>query len=279
LAHGAAFDTAPPEQREMHADGLHEHYRKLSSWSKRNPANFAARQALLAAEIARIEGRVLEAEHLYEEAIRLGREAGFPRTEGLAAERAAYFYEARGIRTVVLAYLATARNCYLRWGAEAKVRQLDAIYPQLREKEAVLGGTSTIEASVEHLDLTTVLKVSEAVSGEIVLEKLIGTLLRTAVEHAGAERALLIQPQDSELRIQAEATTDGTSVAIDLCSSPLSDARLPQTLILYAARTLENVILDDASASGTLTADPYIHDKQSRSVLCLPLVKQGKLVA
>jgi len=279
LAQAGAYDASPPGQRQMHIDGLREQYRKLTAWSKRIPANFAARQALLAAEVARIEGRALEAEHLYEEAIRLAREASFPQIEALAAERAAHFYEARGIRTVVLAYLVTARNGYLRWDAEAKVIQLDATYPQLRGKQAVLGPTSTIEAPVEHLDLATVLRVSEAVSGEIVLEKLIETLLRMAIEHAGAERGLLIQPHGTELRIRAEAMTAGAPVRIDLHNSPMSDADLPVSLILYAARTQENIILDDAWTRGAFSGDPYIQCKQARSVLCLPLIKQRKLVA
>jgi PAS domain S-box-containing protein len=180
---------------------------------------------------------------------------------------------------VLLSYLANARDCYQRWGADAKVRQIDEMYPYVRQKEPVLTSTSTIGAPVEHLDLATVLKVSEAVSGEIVFEKLIDTLLRTAIEHAGAERGLLILPQDSELWIQAIATTGGASITIDRRNSPISGAELPTSLVLYAARTQESVILDDASAHGIFTGDEYIRRERARSVLCLPLIKQGKSVA
>jgi PAS domain S-box-containing protein len=180
---------------------------------------------------------------------------------------------------VLLSYLVNARDCYQRWGADAKVRQIDEMYPYLRQKEPVLTSTSTIGAPVEHLDLATVLKVSEAVSGEIVFEKLIDTLLRTAIEHAGAERGLLILPQDSELWIQAIATTGGASITIDRRNSPISGAELPTSLVLYAARTQESVILDDASAHGIFTGDEYIRRERARSVLCLPLIKQGKSVA
>ena len=279
LAHASAYDTSQPEGREMHVSGLREQHRKLTGWRARIPENFAARQTLLSAEIARIEGRALEAEQLYEEAIGLAREAGFVQIEAIAAERAARFYEARGIRTVVLSYLANARDCYLRWGADAKVRLLDEIYPHLRGKEPVRGLTNTIGTPIEHLELATVLKVSEAVSGEIVLEKLIETLLRTALEHAGAERGLLLLPRGSELRIQAEATTGGASVRIGLCDLPISGVELPESLVLYAERTQESIILDDASASGAFINEAYIHRKHARSVLCLPLMKQDKLVA
>jgi PAS domain S-box-containing protein len=279
LAHAAAYDESLPECREIHISGLREQHRKLTIWSARIPANFAARQTLLAAEIARIEGRELEAERLYEESIQLSRNSSFVQIEAIASERAAWFYQARSIQTVLLSYLANARDCYQRWGADAKVRQMDEMYPYLRQKESVLSSTSTIGAPVEHLDLATVLKVSEAVSGEIVFEKLIDTLLRTAVEHAGAERGLLILPQDSELWIQASATTGGASITIDPRNSPISSAELPKSLVLYAARTQESVILDDASAHGVFAGDEYIRRKRARSVLCLPLIKQGKSVA
>ena len=279
LAQAAAYDGSPAERRDMLIGGLRQQHRKLSIWSARVPGNFADRQTLLAAEIARIEGRELEAEQLYEEAIRLARESGFVQIEAIAGECAARFYEARGIKTVVFSYLAIARDGYLRWGADAKVRQLDAMYPGLQGKEPLLGPTSTIGAPVERLDLATVLKVSEAVSGEIVLEKLIGTLLRTAIEHAGAERGVLILPRGPELRIEAEATTDGTSVTIDRDDSPISHAEIPQSLVLYAARTQERIILEDASARGAFASDAYIRRRHARSVLVLPLTRHGKLVA
>ncbi|HUN96926.1 MAG TPA: AAA family ATPase [Bradyrhizobium sp.] len=279
LAHAAAYDTSPTQQRHLHLHGLREQYRKLTNWSSRAAANFSARQAVLSAEIARIEGRGLEAEQLYEHSIRLARESGFVQIEAIAAELAARFYDARGIDTPVLSYLANARDCYQRWGAESKVRQLDKMYPRLREKEPVFKATNTIGAPLEHLDLATVLKVSDAVSGEIVLEKLIDTLLRAAIEHAGAERGLLILPRGSELRIRAEATTKGASVAIELRDQPITGAEMADSLVLYAARTRESVILEDASKQGAFASDEYIRRKNVRSVLTLPLLKQGQPVA
>ena len=278
LAHAAAYHVSLPEDREKHIDGLREQHRKFTNWSARVPENFAARKALLAAEIARIEGRGLEAASLFEDSIQLAHDAEFVQIEAIASEHAARFYEARGIRTIVLAYLTRACDCYLRWGAEGKVRQLEGMYPQLQEK-AGFGATNTIGASVEHLDLSTVLKVSEAASGEIVRDKLIDTLLRTAIEHAGAERCVLLLPQGAELRIQAEATTADGSIQIDLRDTPLSGAEIPESLILYAARTQESIILDNASQQGAFTGDQYIRRKHARSVLTLPLVKQGKRVA
>ncbi|MGY4315079.1 ATP-binding protein [Bradyrhizobium sp. JR3.5] len=279
LAHAGAYHASRPEDREQRLSGLRENHRKLTVWSNRCPTNYAARQKLVTAELARIEGRELEAEQLYEESIRLAQEAGFVQIEAIAAERAAAFYEARGIRTVVLSYLIKARDCYARWGAEAKVSQLEERYPDVRERGSALNAAGMIGAPVEQLDLATILKVSEAVSGEIVLERLTETLLRSAIEHAGAERGVLILPRGPELRIRAEAVTGGGSVALDLADSPISAAEVPMSIVLYTARTRESVVLDDASTSSAFGGDEYIKQKRVLSALCVPLIKQGRAVA
>src|SRR5262249_39712547 len=173
LSHAASWDSASPDQKQQHFEALAAHHRQLEIWAENCPQNFENRAALVGAEIARIKGRDLEAMRLYERAIRSARENGFLHVEGVANEVAARFYMTRGFEKIAYAYLREARYCYLRWGAAGKVRQLDQLYPHLRGEEAVSSPTSTIEAQVEHLDLATVIKVSQAVSGEIVLEKLI----------------------------------------------------------------------------------------------------------
>jgi hypothetical protein len=125
-----------------------------------------------------------------QQAIRSAQANGFVHNEALANELAARFYVARGFEKIANGYLRDARYLFLRWGADGKVRQLDELYPHLREEEQPSSPTTTIEASVEHLDLATIIKVLQTVSGEIVLEKLIDTLMRAALEHAGAERGL-----------------------------------------------------------------------------------------
>src|SRR5260370_36007469 len=125
---------------------------------------------------------------LYEQAIRLARENGFVQNEGVAHELAAGFYIGRGSTTAARAHLEDARSCFARWGALGKVRQLDQRYPRLREKTAPSPPTATIGTPVEQLDVGTVVKAAQAMSGEIVLRKLMETLMRIAGEHAGAER-------------------------------------------------------------------------------------------
>ena len=181
----------PAGERTPTLEALAPHHRQLASWAAACPENFEDRAALVSAEIARIDGRAFDAMNLYEQAIRSAQANGFVHNEALAKELAARFYTACGFEQIAHLYLRNARDCYLRWGADGKVRQLDAMYPLLRREEPAPASTSTIAASVEQLDLATVIKVSQAISGEIVLEKLLEMLMRTALEQAGAERGLV----------------------------------------------------------------------------------------
>ena len=142
----------------------------------------------------------------------------------------------------------------------------------------VTGSTSMIAAPLEHLDLATVLKVSQAVSGEMVLERLLDTLMRAAVEHAGAERALLILAREAGPRIAAEARTGNDTTMVRLCDEPVTGSLLPEAVLRYVLRTRENVILDDAAALNPFSTDPYIARRRARSVFCLPLTNQAKLI-
>lgn len=262
-----------------HIDTIAAHHQQLRAWAENCPYNFESCAALVGAEIARLEERDSDAMHLYEHAIRSARTNGLVAEEGLAYELAANFYAAREYGAFADIYRRSARAAYARWGAEGKVRQIDNMYPHLAENARVLIATDTIDSPIEHLDLVAALKVSEAVSGEIVLEKLIDILMRTTIEHAGAERGLLIMLRDTELRIRAEATTRGVPINVDLCDRPISQMEIPESLVLYAARTQGSVILDDAAESGAFRGDRYIQVKSSRSILIIPLTKQGSLVA
>src|SRR6266478_3967487 len=264
LSRASSWDSASPDQKLQHFEALMVHHKQLKIWAENCPENFENRAALVGAEIARIEGRALDAMDLYEQAIRSARENGFVHNEALANELAGRFYAARGFEKIAQAYVQDARYCYLRWGADGKVRQLDQLYPFRREGEPVSGPTSTIGAPVENMDLATVIKVSQAVSGEIVLEKLIDTLMRTAIEHAGAERGLLILPRGDELRVEAEATTSGDTVIVGPREASMAAATLPESIVHYVVRTQESVILDDASAENPFSADTYISQYHAR---------------
>ena len=136
---------------------------------------------------------------LYEQAVRSARDNNFVQNEGLAHELAARSYAARGVEKIANQYLRDARYCYLQWGAHGEVKQLDECYPYLQDERVPAYGAATIGAPVAQLDVETVVKASRALSGEIVLENLIKTLMVIAVEDAGAERGLLILPRGDQL--------------------------------------------------------------------------------
>jgi predicted ATPase/signal transduction histidine kinase/CheY-like chemotaxis protein len=278
LTVAALYESASgDEQAEWH-DLLAAHLEQLREWADNYPPTFGDKHALVSAEIARLEGRDVDAMRLYEEAIRSAHENGFVQCEGLAHEVAARFYAARGFETIAHAYLRNARNCYLRWGALGKVRQLEQRHPRLREESARAAPTAMIGAAVERLDLDTVVKASQAVSGEIELGKLIETLMRIAVEHAGAERGLLIITRDGEPRIEAEATSSRGAVEVTLRHAAITRSEVPEAVLHTVIRTRASVILDDASAQNPFSGDGYFRDTHARSVLCLPMLKQAKLI-
>src|SRR6266849_719308 len=151
LCRAALCDRTLPDERCNHFEALAAHYRQLEIWAANCPENFENRTAMVGAEIARLEGRELDAEHLYEKAIRSAHANGFVHNAALAKELAARFYAARGFEKFANAYLRDARYGYLRWGANGKVRQLDHLYPHLGKEAPARRPTSTTVAPVEPL--------------------------------------------------------------------------------------------------------------------------------
>ena len=131
---------------------------------------------------------------------------------------------------------------------------------------------------IEQLDLATVIEVSQAVLGENVLEKLLDTIMRTAIVQAGAQRALLIIARGDKYRIEAEATTSGESVNVDLRHASVTSAEVPESVFHYVLRTKESLRLDDASSESPFFDDQYIKRHSARCILCLPLLKQTRLI-
>src|SRR5712672_2436002 len=278
LTVSALCENASADEQSGWRDLLTAHREQLREWAENYPPTFADKHALVVAEIARLEGRDADAMRLYEQAIRSARDHGFVQNEGLAHELAARFYAARGVETIAHTYLRNARHCYLRWDAFGKVRQLEQLHPHLRDAPVPASPAATIGAPVEQLDVGTVVKAAQAVSGEIELGKLIETLMSIAIEHAGAERGLLILFPGDEPQLVAEATTGRGQIEVTLRETAPSTAELPEAVLHYVIRTRESVILDDALAQNPFSADGYICEKHARSVLCLPLVKQSKLI-
>jgi predicted ATPase/signal transduction histidine kinase len=281
LTVAALYETASADERQAWRELLREHQEVLREWAENNPPTFADKHTLVLAEIARIEKRDADALPLYEEALHMARESGFVQNEGLAHELAAQYYLALGLETAGHAHLRNARNCYDRWGARGKVKQLDERYPRLRE-DRTQSSTAAIGPPVAQLDVETVVKASQALSSEMALPRLIEKLMRISMENAGAERGLLItlddDAQGGEPRIEAEATSDAGSVEVTVRQAAITPSDLPESALNYVMRTHETVLLDDASADRVYSKDEYVRRKRSKSVLCLPIVKQSQLV-
>jgi PAS domain S-box-containing protein len=272
------YENGSAEERSGWRDLLTAHEQRLREWADNYPPTFGDKHALVAAEIARLEGRDADAMRLYEQAIRSARENGFVQNEGLANEVAARFYNTRGVETFANACLRNARYCYLRWGADGKVRQLDRLYPQLTASEGH-PPTATIGEPVQQLDVASVVKASQAVSSEIVLPKMIERLMTIALENAGADRGLLILPAEDNHLIQAEAKAVGDQIEVVLCRSLITSVNCPESIVRYVIRARESVILDDTSKSNIFSEDDYLRGRRAKSILCLPLIKQGRLTA
>ena len=276
LAHAVLGNPASSGDRAEHFERLAAHHRQLQRWADICPEDFTDRAALVGAEIARIEGRELDAMRSYDRAIDSARANGFVQNEALANELAARFYAARGFEKIAYTYLRDACYCYLRWGADAKAKQLERLYPRLHvaEEGTALGKVSE---SVQQMDVTSVVKASQAVSSEIELPRLIETLMKIALQNAGADRGLLILSRHNEIWIEAEGQSSGDEFAVVMRQAPVTGPDCPEALLRYVIRTQKTLIIDDASRPDPLCDEDYVQRRHPRSILCLPLMKQAKL--
>ena len=231
---------------------------------------------MFAAEIARIDGETNEAMRLYEEALRVARDDGSALEEGLAYEIAARFWRHNGFDAFADVYLRNSRNCYMRWGALAKVAAIDRQHPGLEAAPAVTPTSS--RCHLGDLDLVSVVKASQAVSSEVVPQRLIESLLTIVLELAGAQRGLLIMMHGEDRVVVAEATTLRERIEVAHRHDPLSEDDLPVSILNFVFSTRQQALLDDASRNKEFSGDVYLRRSGARSVLCLPLVKQAKLV-
>ncbi|MFM0092980.1 AAA family ATPase [Paraburkholderia sediminicola] len=271
----ALYPEASEEQQQAYGRILAAKLKKFKMWAKHCPENYQNRYALVCAELARLEGRDLDAIHLYEQAVHSAHENGFPHHEGVANELAGRFYLGRGLRTSADAYLHNARHCFAFWGAEGKVAQLDEQFPRLASQDGSKP-RSTLSLDWRQFDAVTLLKASQALSSEIELTGLIERLMTIALQTAGADRGLLIVPQQPDgYRIEAEARINGNG--IELTREPVAHSAVPAALLRYVMHTQKSIIIDDALASSLFSEDNYLSRGATRSVFCLPLVRQGKL--
>ncbi|MEG4030223.1 MULTISPECIES: AAA family ATPase [unclassified Microcoleus] len=298
--------TTKTEQKQ-YLKKVASHQKQMKNWAHHAPMNFQHKYELVEAEKARVLGQNETAITYYERAINGAKEQRFIQEEALANERAAEFYLAIGREKVAKTYMTEAYYCYIRWGAVAKVRDLEETYPHLISRtqqsetislDPISTTTSnwTTTSTSSHstaLDLDTIMKAAQALSGEIVLSELLSKLMTILIENAGATRGSLLtkptflsHPSENQWVISATGIVEGNDLTVlthpqqleeETISVSLLENAVPAAIINYVARTKETVVLNDASHEGIFKKDPYIQHNQSKSILCTPLLNQGQL--
>jgi predicted ATPase/signal transduction histidine kinase/CheY-like chemotaxis protein/tRNA A-37 threonylcarbamoyl transferase component Bud32 len=286
LALSVGYDCAGGEKQAQYVEKIKSNLEKFKLWSQHCPSTYLHQRLLIEAELARITGNILEAQDLYDEAISSARENKFLQNEALANELAAKFWLGKGKAEIAQLYMKKAHYVYQLWGAKRKVEVLAEQYPQLLPKSsspaknitvqgATTTNTSTGTKSGEALDLAAVMKASQAISGEIVFDKLLSSLMKILIENAGAQIGHLILETEGKLLIEASGEVDSDNITV--LQSIAIENRLPAAIINYVIRTKETVVLNDAARDGNFTNEPYIKQHQTKSILCVPLLNQSKL--
>ncbi|WP_250123665.1 hybrid sensor histidine kinase/response regulator [Chroococcidiopsis sp. CCMEE 29] len=286
LAHLAIYPSVPHSQQEHLLSRVMNNQEKMQKWADYAPMNFQHKYELVEAEKAQVLGQYWQAMEYYDRAIAGAKEHGYIQEEALANELAARFYFLQGRERIAQVYLVESYYNYLRWGAIAKVKDLEARYPQalsqILKREASSGEgaqTSSSIGSSRTLDLATVIKASQALSSEIVLGNLLRKLMQIVLENAGADKGFLLLDKAGELFIAASGGMDADEIAVQQ-SIPLGPGvgdRLPLCIINYVARSQEPVVLNDATTEEIFAIDPYIIARKPKSVLCTAILHQGKL--
>jgi len=261
--------------------------RQLKKWAFHAPVNNQHKYDLVEAEKARVTGQTLVAMEYYDRAIRGAGNSGYIQEEALAYERAAEFYLSLGRNEFASLYMTKAHYGYVRWGAIAKVENLESRYPELLAKastKAQVGltsintTTSTANTNASGLDLITVIKASQALSEEILLGNLLEKLMKIVIENAGAQTGFLILKKEGKLFIEAKAVVDKDELIIGQSMLVETSQQLPVSVINYVERTREDVVLADATSEGMFATDPYIAKSKLKSILCTSIIHQGKLI-
>lgn len=283
LARLAVFPDAPkPEQKRL-LKKVASNQKKMKKWAHHAPMNHLHKFYLVEAECARVLGKDETAREYYDKAIALAYDNEYLNEEALAYELAGQFYLVKRHYRLANHYLREAHHAYSRWGAVAKVKDLETRHPQLKGKTSS-GISNTItttattmigEGGTNVLDFASVLKASQAIAGEIELARLLENLMKIVIENAGAQRGCLILESNGQWLIEAEGNNEKVTV---LQSQAIEANKVPVTLINYVAHAKESVVLHDATQEGQFTNDKYIVKNQTKSALVTPLLNQGQLM-
>lgn len=288
LASLAVFSDVPKQEQQRILIKVAANQKKMKRWAHHAPMNYLHKFYLVEAEQHRVISQVNQARDYYDKAIALAKENEYINEEALAHELVAKFYLAQGKTKIAEVYMLDACYCYLRWGATAKVKDLQTRYPQLLERISETTKTkntristspiTTGSAGTDVLDLATVIKASQALSSEIVLDKLLVKFIKILMENAGAQRGLLIEEKNGNAFIQAEGAVDELEVKVFPSSHVELNQRFSPAIVNYVKRTRENLVIADAENDSRFANDVYVANNKPKSILCVPSLHQGKLI-
>ena len=287
LSFTALFPQMNSNEKRLAWGRVRKEHKKMKKWSDHCPGNFLHNTLMMEAEMVRISGKAEEAAGLYDRAIKTAKKNEYHRAVALAHELAAKFHQAQGREQIAGQHMKVVRYFYSRWGATAKVQDLDERYGHLllekpegkddavKTTQARDTDSSTVSSGI--LDLTSVVKASQVISSEIIMDRLLKQLMGILVENAGAQKGFLILEKAGCLNIEARIDTDAheevilESLSLDECGD------LSRSIVQYTARSREEVVLDEAAVEGRFTRSEYVLRNRPRSILCLPILHLGRL--
>jgi histidine kinase len=261
---------------------VRNHLRRLKKWADSAPMNFRRKYLLVQAELSRLQKDDHAAMGHYEEAILLAREHGALHDEAIALELAGKFYRSRRLSDIAVGYFSRARSAYARWGAHAKVTLLDQEFPGLAGRSTENSPASTMSTTItsntstsSSLDVPSLIKATQALSSEVSLNKLILRLMNVVAENAGAQYGALILKQQGALMVVAEFAVNGGAHLPERSVRLDETATVSRGIVNYVFRTQRHVVLNDATAEGAFTMDPYVVSHKTKAVLCSPLIQRA----
>ncbi|MBV0933630.1 AAA family ATPase [Marinobacterium weihaiense] len=258
--------------------------RKLARFS---PENHRHHADLLQAELYRSQHAHTKAMDLYEQSIEHARQQGFVLDEAMASELAGQFYLDWDKPGIARTYLQDAYERYADWGGRTKLEQMQQHYPfalerPLRHLDPVqihAGDSSGLPLDNRAFDINSVIDASQAISDEIVLERLLQRLMQLALQNAGAQRAILMLRRPRGLFLEAEICLNQPPRLFNALELERAESLLPLSIIHYVARTKDDVVLGNATEHQMFQQDSYIRQHQPRSLLAMPILYHGELTA
>jgi len=270
---------------------VNKNQKKMKNWAKHAKMNHMHKYLLVQAELMRIKGDDLKAIHYYEKAIEMAKENDYINELALANELTAKFYLYKGkskkesnISTAAKAYMMEACFCYMGWGAVAKVKHLEENYPKLLVRSKTTIGTQSFSminnfsGNYDYLDLTTAMKASQAISGEIMMDKLLTRLMKIVLENAGAQTGSLMLENNGKFFIEAYGSVQNDNVTVMQSLPVTASNNVPPDIVNLIARTKEYIISSDVYSKSHFANDPYLQEKKPKSILGAPIIHKSKLV-